>query len=92
MKHLDIKIYGKVQGVFYRLSAQKEAEKLGIHGYVENMEDGVVEIKAEGYEEKLDELLAWCRKGPLMSRVAKVEYEKSDEIEDYKNFKILREK
>lgn len=90
MKHLDIKVYGKVQGVFYRLSAQKEAEKLGLNGFVRNAEDGSVEISVEGEESSLQELLAWCRKGSMMSRVAKVDYNESNKLENYDKFEIKR--
>ncbi len=90
MKHLDIKVYGKVQGVFYRLSAQREAEKLGLNGFVRNAEDGSVEISAEGEESSLQELLAWCRKGSMMSKVTKVDYNESDKLENYDKFEIKR--
>jgi len=88
MKHLDIKIYGRVQRVFYRISARREARSLGIFGYVKNMKDGTVKIEAEGDEEKLQELLAWCRRGSIMAKVAKVDYEESGILKEYNNFEI----
>ena len=47
-KHLDIKISGKVQGVFFRDETKNKAEQLGLVGFVENTEDGKVYIEAEG--------------------------------------------
>ncbi|MDD3497910.1 MAG: acylphosphatase [Candidatus Moranbacteria bacterium] len=88
MKHLDIKIFGRVQGVFFRISARKKAEKLGISGYVKNMEDKTVKIEAEGEEENLKNFLDWCRKGPLMAKVSRLDHEESEDIKGYKGFEI----
>lgn len=73
MKHLNIKIYGQVQGVFFRDSARKKAEEIGIFGFIRNEPDGNVYIEAEGEEEKLKELLDWCKKGSELAEVKKVE-------------------
>ena len=88
MKHLDIKIYGKVQGVFYRISSKKEAKRLKIFGYVKNLNDGVVEIEVEGEENNLNKFLAWCREGSILARVAKVDYECSEKLKGYEDFEI----
>lgn len=60
MEHLNITIKGVVQGVFFRKSAQEEAYRLRIAGFVQNESDGSVYIEAEGMEEDLDEFIAWC--------------------------------
>lgn len=73
MRHLNIKIYGLVQGVFFRAEAKEEADKLGLTGFVKNMPDGSVYIEAEGEKNKLDKFIKWCNKGPMMARVEKVE-------------------
>lgn len=73
VKHLNIKIYGKVQGVFFRATAKEKAEKLGIKALAENKPDGSVFIEAEGEEEKLDKFIKWCRQGPSLAEVEKVE-------------------
>ena len=72
-KHLNIKIYGQVQGVFFRVSAKEQAEKLGITGFARNEKDGTVYIEAEGDEKKLDQFLEWCRNGPEAAQVEKIE-------------------
>jgi len=82
MKHLNIKIYGQVQGVFFRDSTRKKAEELGVLGFVRNEPDNSVYIEAEGEEEKLKEFLAWCRDGSEWAKVSKVEYEE----DKFKNF------
>jgi acylphosphatase len=73
MKHANITVSGLVQGVFFRDETKKKAHELGLSGYVENHPDGTVYIEAEGEESKLDELVAWCRIGPKMAKVSKVE-------------------
>ena len=64
MQHLNIRISGKVQGVFYRASAVKEAERLNIKGFARNEPDDSVYIEAEGDEDALESFLSWCAKGP----------------------------
>lgn len=73
IKSLKIKIYGKVQRVFFRATAKEEAKKLGIKILAENKPDGSVYIEAEGEEEKLDEFIKWCHQGPDLAEVQKVE-------------------
>jgi acylphosphatase len=86
-RHLDIKIYGKVQGVFFRWSSRLEAEKLGITGCVENKPDGSVWIEAESEKENLEKFLDWCRKGPEKAKVEKIEFEFSDKLIGFSGFK-----
>jgi acylphosphatase len=73
MRHLTIRIYGKVQGVFYRQSAKREALRHGLAGVARNEPDGSVLIEVEGNEEALDRFLSWCRVGPSAARVERVE-------------------
>ena len=73
MKHLNIKIYGLVQEVFFRVNAKEDAEKLGIKGFARNEEDGTVYIEAEGNEKDLDKFLDWCKNGPENAKVEKIE-------------------
>lgn len=66
-------VSGKVQGVYYRQSAQEQAERLDIDGWVRNLEDGRVELLVEGEEEAVRELEKWLARGPVKARVAAVE-------------------
>jgi acylphosphatase len=83
--HLIIK--GKVQGVFYRQSAKKEAVKLGINGWVKNNEDGTVEAVATGSEEQIQRFIKWCRQGPTLAHVSEVVVTKIPE-EAFNGFQV----
>lgn len=87
--HYTIRVYGKVQGVFFRASAQDKAEALGVLGWVKNEPDGSVLIKAEGPEDALQEFVSWCRQGPTYAKVEKVEYEE-DKPQGFVRFEIKR--
>lgn len=81
-----IKVYGLVQGVFFRYTTRKVARKLGLSGYVKNMDDGSVLIEAEGLEDKLKELLNFSRHGPKNARVDRVEHEFKTPQYQFKGF------
>ncbi len=88
VKHLNIRIYGRVQGVFFRQFIFDKAKSLNISGLVENLSDGSVYVEAEGTEENLKELLNWCRQGPKFAKIEKVEFEFSDELKHFQEFLI----
>ena len=81
-------IYGMVQGVFFRHSAKRTAEELGLAGFVRNEPDGSVYIEAEGEREVLDKFLDWCRKGPAYAKVERVDFEFSDDLRGFSEFKL----
>lgn len=87
-KHFKIRVVGRVQGVFFRQSTLEEARKLRIVGAVQNLADGSVEIHAEGEEEKLNELLKWCKDGPQHASVTSVEYSE-ESLRNYPDFQII---
>ncbi len=74
-KRVKIRVFGNVQGVFFRYSAKEKAQKLGLMGWARNTGDGTVEIVAEGEESHLNEFLDWCYLGPPTAKVEKVEAE-----------------
>jgi acylphosphatase len=88
VKHMVIRVYGQVQGVWFRQSTKEEADKLGLAGTVQNMPDGSVEIHAEGEESQLEELLSWCQSGPELSGVGSVEYQEA-EPKAFSGFQII---
>ena len=81
-------IQGIVQGVFFRANAKKAAEMLGLKGYARNMADGSVEIVAEGPEQKIKELIEFCKKGPRAARVDKVDVHIEEASNEFDNFKV----
>ena len=66
-------VHGRVQGVWFRDSTRREAERLGVQGYAINLDDGNVEVLAEGPAAALDALQDWLHQGPPMARVTRVE-------------------
>jgi len=68
-------VTGRVQGVSFRASTRHEARRLGVVGWVCNAADGSVELEAEGPDDAVAALLAWCAHGPPGARVARVAIE-----------------
>ncbi|HXH19940.1 MAG TPA: acylphosphatase [Chitinophagales bacterium] len=89
MKHYNIRITGRVQGVWYRDSARSKARELGITGFVRNDPDGSVYIEAEGGEGELKKLVEWCWEGPPRAKVESVDVEEG-EVKDFTEFEISR--
>lgn len=89
LKHYNIIVTGKVQGVFYRQSACEVADQLGIRGFVRNEDNGNVYIEAEGDAEPLEKLITWCRKGPPKANVASVKFSEGP-INNFSSFEIRR--
>ncbi len=85
---MNIRMFGRVQGVLFRDSARRNAQKLNLAGFVRNERDGSVYIEAEGEEENLKEFLEWCRKGPFFARVDKMESETTTDVKNYPDFVI----
>ena len=71
-------IHGKVQGVYYRASAQTEALKLKLSGWVRNLQSGDVEALVSGPEDAVDTFIDWTRQGPPAARVLRVEVSAAD--------------
>jgi acylphosphatase len=65
-------IEGRVQGVFFRHHTQETAFRLGVKGWVKNRRDGRVEAVFEGDQERVDQIIQWCHRGPSEARVTKV--------------------
>jgi acylphosphatase len=89
MVSANIKINGRVQGVFFRASTQKKARELGICGFVRNEKDGSVYIEAEGEKEAMERFILWCHEGPPGAKVNKVKAI-NNSPRGFKNFEIQR--
>jgi len=70
-------VRGRVQGVGYRYFVQRAATRLGLTGYVRNLEDGRVEVHAEGDNRALSDLAGLLSKGPPGALVHSVNEEES---------------
>jgi acylphosphatase len=68
-------IRGRVQGVFFRVETRERARSLGLAGWVRNNPDGTVEAVFQGERDRVDSMLAWCRRGPAGAHVEDVEVE-----------------
>ena len=64
---------GRVQGVWFRESCRDQAVAVGVAGWVRNLADGRVEVVLEGPPAAVEEVLAWCRRGPRRARVDRVD-------------------
>ncbi|MBI2607612.1 MAG: acylphosphatase [Candidatus Doudnabacteria bacterium] len=73
MKHLDITIYGEVQGVSFRYYAKQKADELNLFGFIRNQLDGSVFAEVEGEAKALDSFVDWIRTGPAHSKVDRIE-------------------
>ncbi len=62
-------VSGRVQGVFFRASTARQANRLGVTGWARNLPDGRVEVLASGEREALERFSAWLRRGPPAARV-----------------------
>lgn len=69
----QVVIHGWVQGVYFRAYTRDQALSLGLTGWVRNRRDGTVEAYFEGAKEKVDQMVAWSRRGSPSSQVERVE-------------------
>lgn len=83
-------ITGTVQGVFFRNFIKEQADKLGIRGFVRNLDDGNVEVVAEGNLVDIDSLIEICKKGPKFANIREVKVEEKKFSGESKEFKVLR--
>lgn len=85
---LHIVVKGRVQGVYFRAYTQKQAIKLNVSGFVRNLADGDVEIVARGEPQAVQQLLAWCHKGPVLAKVNAVIVNERESHEAFEGFEI----
>ena len=78
MKSVVIRVFGRVQGVYFRMSTREKALSLQLTGWVRNRLNGSVEIHAYGSEKKIDALIKWAAKGPESARVDRIELDDLD--------------
>jgi len=89
MKHLNIVVIGKVQGVFFRASTKAVADQLGVKGFVKNQKDGSVYIEAEGDEFSLESFTDFCKEGPDKAKVESIDI-REGELKNFNNFEVVK--
>jgi acylphosphatase len=80
-------VHGRVQGVFFRDSAQRKAQSRGVSGWVTNRDDGAVEAHFEGDPEAVESMVAFAREGPRHAEVERAEVEDA-EVEGLDGFDV----
>ena len=86
---VHLRVHGRVQGVFFRASTQREAQRLSLSGWVRNCADGGVEVIAEGPRRACEELVEYCRHGPMGARVDALDVERIPATGEQSDFRIL---
>eukprot|EP00249_Psilotum_nudum_P011044 c22935_g1_i2 orf=101-514(+) len=79
LKTVNVRVKGRVQGVFYRNWTVETARQLGLNGWVRNRRDGTVEALLSGKPADVDSMIEQCRRGPSAARVSGVEVNPSNE-------------
>jgi acylphosphatase len=90
MTRADLLISGRVQGVFYRASAQQEAMRLGLAGEIRNLPDGRVEAVVEGLRDRVEDFIEWCKRGPPSAEVENVRIRWSAPSGEFRTFMVAR--
>jgi len=82
-------ISGDVQGIGFRFHTRIKARNLGMKGFVRNLDSGEVEAVFEGEEDKVKEMIEWCKKGPNYALVKNVKVDFEDYTGEFENFDAL---
>lgn len=87
-KRIHAFVSGRVQGVGFRATTRRTARKLGVKGWVRNLDDGRVETVAEGSEEAIGEFIDFLHEGSMMARVEDVKIEEKEATGEFSDFRI----
>jgi len=82
-------VSGKVQGVWFRASTREQATRLELKGYAKNLENGDVEVLAQGYPDAINELFAWLNEGPRLARVDRIKEVDAQDAIIVSDFRVL---
>lgn len=82
-------VSGRVQGVFFRQYTKRQAEKLGVKGWVRNLPDGKVEAVFEGEEDVIRMLLEFVKRGPPRAKVSRLDVTWEEPAEEFRTFSIV---
>ncbi len=87
-KSLSAVVQGRVQGVGFRYFVLNRAKSMGVKGWVRNLPDGTVETLGTGEGEVLERFMQELKRGPIGSRVEKVEFQWLEDPLDFQDFEI----
>jgi len=88
IRHINLKIYGQVQGVFFRQGVKDMALELGLAGFVRNEPDGSVYLEIEGEESALEKMAEFCRNGPPGAKVNSLDISEGA-VQNFTGFNIV---
>ena len=88
MQRVHILITGQVQGVFFRQNMQEAARAFKVNGWVRNNSQGGVEALLEARQDKIEQMIKWCEKGPILAQVDSLNIKKQDYIGEFDSFQI----
>lgn len=88
MRRVHLTISGRVQGVLFRANTKRQAELIGVKGWVKNLDEDKVEAIAEGNEEQIKKFIAYCKRGPDEARVNDVKIEDQEYKSEFRGFSI----
>ena len=88
-KQVSVTISGLVQGVGFRHSLCRQARTRNISGWVRNRADGAVEALFQGEKDSVDDLIEWCRIGPVFAEVSEVHVIWQNREKTFDSFEIL---
>ncbi|CAM9855903.1 unnamed protein product [Bubo scandiacus] len=81
LKSVDYEVFGRVQGVCFRMYTEEEARKLGVVGWVKNTRQGTVTGQVQGPEDKVNAMKSWLSKvGSPSSRIDRTNFSNEKEI------------
>ncbi|MBZ4487929.1 acylphosphatase [Microbacterium sp. cx-55] len=78
VRRIHVIVHGHVQGVGFRWATRNEAQRLGLSGWVRNLDDGTVEAEAQGPEGDVERMRTWLAAGPRGARVARLDVSEAD--------------
>ena len=87
-KSIRAYITGTVQGVFFRKFVKDKADELGIKGYVRNLDDGRVEVWAEGNGKEVKKMVEYCKEGPQHASIRRIDL-LEEKFQGFKEFKVI---
>ena len=84
----EVRVTGRVQGVWFRQSTKNTAEQYGVSGWCRNNPDGSVTAVFEGEESAVKAVIEWCKDGPELARVDDLQIEWENPTGEFEHFVI----